>query len=410
MSSTAVAAARTRFIARQPIFDRARNVQAYELLFRQNGEENAFRGNNLDMASQSVMDTAVLFGTNILSQGHSIYLNCTRKSLLDGYVTLFSPATTVVEILETVEPEPEVLEACRELKIAGYRIALDDFVDSPRFAPLVNLADIIKVDFRLSPPDVWAEMARRYGPRGIQLLAEKVETHDEFSKALQLGYRLFQGYFFCKPRMLSTRDISGSRATYLRILQVAHAPELDYFKIEALIKSEPALFYRFFRYLNSAATPVRSEVKSILQAVTLLGEEDIRKWLTLVCAVLANEGQPSELIVLALVRARFSELLAGHAGLPGCSAFMLGLFSLMEGILEVPIQSVLDQVHLPEEVAAALLGEDNSLSRMQQLVLAYEQADWKACDHHALELQISADSMNHAHIQAVEWVQSLHLG
>jgi EAL and modified HD-GYP domain-containing signal transduction protein len=409
MSSTAVAAARTRFIARQPIFDRARNVQAYELLFRYN-EENVFRGNNLDMASQSVMDTTVLFGANVLSNGHSIYLNCTRKSLLDGYITLFSPETTVIEILENVEPEPEVLEACRDLKKAGYRIALDDFVDNPRFAPLVNLADIIKVDFRLSTPTVWADMARKYAPRGIQLLAEKVETHEEFSKALQLGYKLFQGYFFCKPRMLSTRDISASRATYLRILQVVHTLDLDYFKIEALIKSEPALFYRFFRYLNSAATPVRSEVTSIVQAATLLGEEDIRKWLTLVCAVLANEGQPSELIVLALVRARFCELLASHTGIPESEAFMLGLFSLMEAILEVPIKSVLEQIHLPEQVTAALLGEDNPLSRMEQLVIAFEKADWGICDQRARELQIHEEAVTQAHIAAVEWVQTLHLG
>lgn len=399
---------RTRFIARQPIFDRERNVQAYELLFRPTAK-NSFDCGDLDQASLGAMDTAVLVGANVLSNGHSIYLNCTRHSLLNGYATLFSPALTVVEVLETVEPDPEVVEACLKLKKAGYRIALDDFVDAPRFAPLVELADVLKIDFRLSGPAVRAELARKYAYSGIQLLAEKVETQEEFSEALQLGYKLFQGYFFCKPSMLCTQDISGSRATYLRILRVANAPDLDFFEIEALIKSEPALCYRFFRYLSSAAVPIRAEVRSIVQAATLLGEQDLRKWLTLVCAVLAGEGQPSELVVLALVRARFCELLARYTGTSESASFMMGLFTLMDAILGTSIPALLEQVPLPAEVKSALLGEDTLLRRTGDLVSAFERADWDVCEQLASELRIPEAALQQAHLKAVEWVQSINL-
>jgi EAL and modified HD-GYP domain-containing signal transduction protein len=406
---TTTATVRTRFIARQPIFDCARNVEAYELLFRPT-TENSFTGHDLDYASKSVLDTAMLVGVNVLSNGRSVFLNCTRESLVNGYVTLFPPASTVVEVLETVAPDAEVVDACRKLKEAGYRIALDDFVDAPRLAPLVELADILKVDFRLLTPQLRAEIARKYCHSGTRLLAEKVETPDEFSSALQLGFRLFQGYFFCKPVMLSARDISGSRATYLRLLRIANAPELDFFAIEALIKSEPALCYRFLRYLNSAAFLVRAEVKSIVQALTLLGEQDVRKWLTVSCAVLANEGKTPELVILALVRARFCELLARYTGGSASAYFILGLFSLMDAILEAPLNTVLEAVPLPTEVRTALLGGHNTLHSTGALVLAFEKGHWSDCERLARQLRLSEDTVNQAHLSAVEWVESLQLG
>ena len=328
----------TRFIARQPIFARDKTVVAYELLFRQTAE-NVFGSHDPDQATKACLDTAILVGFDFL-KGHSVFVNCTRDCLLSGYVALFSPEITVVEVLETVTPDQEVVAACRKLKKAGYRIALDDFVDQPAYAPLTELADIIKVDFRLSPPPVREALVRKFANQRTQLLAEKVETHEEFAAALQLGFTLFQGYFFCKPVVVSTHDISSSRVSYLRILKAANAPELDFGKIEELIKSEPALYYRLLRYLNSAAFGFRVEVKSIAQALVLLGERDLRRWLTLVCVVLANSGKPHELVVLALVRARFCELLATRSKVTESASFMLGLFSLMDAILDTSMGCV----------------------------------------------------------------------
>lgn len=287
MSATA-ATVQTRFIARQPIFNRAQRVTGYELLFRQTAE-NIFTSNDPDLATKKVIDTAVLVGVDALSNGHSIYVNCTRDTIVNGYITLFSPKTTVVEILETVNPDPDLIFACRKLKEAGYRIALDDFRDHPRFALMTELADIIKVDFRSSSPAVRAELVKKYAHTHTQLLAEKIETHEEFASAAELGYMLFQGYWFCNPVVFSARDIPGSQATHLRILQATNAPELNFIALATLIKSEPALYHRFVCYLNSAALSFRTELKSIVHALKQLGERSVRKWLTLISAVLASE-------------------------------------------------------------------------------------------------------------------------
>lgn len=399
--------AQTRFIARQPIFDREQRVAAYELLFRQTAE-NICISNDPDLASKCTIDTAVLVGVNVLSNGRMMFVNCTRDTIMNGWVTLFPPEITVLEILETVEPDPDLISACQELRKAGYRIALDDFVDHPHLAPLTELADIIKVDVRLSPPAVQAELARKYA-NSHTLLAEKVETQEEFGAVAQLGYMLFQGYFFCKPVVVSTRDISGSRATHLLILQAANAPELDFREIEALIKSEPAVYYRLFRYLNSAAFCFRTEIKSIVQALALVGEHGVRKWLTLVCAVLAGEGKPRELVALALVRAKFCELLGRYTGASESALFMLGLFSLMDAILDTSIEVILEQVRLPPEVNEALLGRHSVLRRTFELVLAFEAGDWTTCEQLADKLHVSEDAVNQAHMSAVAWRQGLQL-
>jgi len=395
-----------RFIARQPIFNRSKRVVGYELLFRDT-PDNAYLGKDHEVASKNALDTAVLVGLNVLSDGHSIFVNCARESILKGYVTLFPTTSTVVEVLENVEPDADVLSACRKLKTAGYRIALDDYVDHPRLAPLAELADIIKVDFRQSPSDIQAALVRKYAHGNTRLLAEKVETYEEFTHAVELGYQMFQGYFFCKPMMFSTRDVAGTHATKLKLLQKINAPELDFFQIEALIRSEPALSYRLFRYLNTATFSFSGEVKSIIHGLTLIGEWNVRKWLMVTCAALASVGKPPELVKLALVRARLCELLAPSARTGEPVSFILGLFSLMDALLDTSIQDLLEQVCLPPDVRAALLGEKNLLRSLYQLVLAIEAADWAACETYANSLHIANETLNKAYFEAVNWVQSL---
>lgn len=399
----------TRFVARQPIFNRSKKAVAYELLFRQT-MENVCRSGDLDQAAKGALDTAVLVGLDVLSNGLSVYVNCTRDSLLSGYVHLFPPALTVVEILENVVPDAEVVSACRELKQAGYRIALDDFVDAPAFVPLTALADIIKVDFRLSPPDARTALVRKFGGKHIQLLAEKVETHEEFSTAVEQGFTLFQGYFFCKPVVYFTQDIPSSRANYLRILQALNSPELDFVEIKDFLKCEPALYYRLFRYLNSAAFSFRGEISSISQALALLGERRVRRWLTLVCVALAGDDKPRELVTLALVRARFCELLAQHCIGAGASSFMLGLFSLLDAILDLPKEVVLKMVKAPADVQAALLGEANELRTIFELMLAFESGDWPKCEQLVNRTQMPESVLSRSHLQAVHWVQTWQLG
>jgi len=395
------------FIARQPIFDVERRMQAYELLFRQSSE-NRFSGRDPDLASQEAIDTAVLVGLDVLAGGYSIFLNCPHDFIVRGYPTLFPPDFTVIEVLETVEPDSDVIAALRELKRAGYRIALDDYVDRPNFAPLVELADILKVDFLATPPSARLELVRRYANRERQLLAEKVETEEEFSEGLRLGFTLFQGYLLGKPDMMATRKVPVLPDTHIRIERTLSAPRLNLIEIEQLIKSEPALCYRLLRYLKSPGFYLQTEVQSILQVLALLGEGELRKWLTLIASVVTIGGEHNpRLIAAALAHARFAELLGPYDGLSGSSLFLMGLFSRMESIVNRPLPVILRDVVLPVEVQAALSGEANLLRQYQELTLAYETGDWATCRPLRGQLHIPEAELRGAYREARAWAGRL---
>lgn len=393
------------FIARQPIFDLQRNVVAYELLHRSSGE-NRCAEPNLDLASRQMMLTAMLVGLDALSGGHTVFINCTEQMLRDGYPTLFPPEQTVVEVLETVEPSPEVIGACNDLKKAGYTIALDDFENRPDQEPLIDIADIIKVDFRLTASAERASLVEDYATNGRILLAEKVESNEEFTIAAKQGYTLFQGYFFCKPRIVSTHSVRSVNPQQMRILRLLSHAVLDFREVETLIKSDPALCFRLLRYLNSAAFCLRREVRSILEAVTLLGERELRKWLLLVSAVM-SAGPKTELATTALVRARFAELVAPMMRLPASMAFLLGLLSLMHAILDLPLSDVTEQLAVPPEIREALQGRSNRMRTCLDLVAAYESGDWGRCKILSREQHIPMDRLVTSYCDAVQWAETL---
>ena len=391
------------FIARQPIFDVERRVQGYELLFRDSAE-NRFAGADPDLASEEAFDTAVLLGLDVLSEGYSLFLNCPHDFLVRRYPTLFPPDFTVIEVLETVEPDEAVLAALREMKRAGYRIALDDYVDEPRFAPLVELADIIKIDFLQTPAEARSELARRYDDGRRLLLAEKIETEAELAEAERLGFALFQGYYFGKPEILTTEKVPVLMDTHLRIQRAVSSPALDLIAIEHLIKSEPALCYRLLRYLQSPAFYLQTEIMSILHALAVLGEHELRKWLMLMASVVAASGEPNpEPIARALELARFAELLAPFVALAPSSLYLTGLFGQMDRIVNRPLAKIVDEVVLPQDVRAALGGETTPLRQCQELVAAYERGDWRKSDALRRRFQIPEIEMRAMRREAAVW-------
>ena len=227
----------THFVARQPILTTDEKVFGYELLFR-DGIEDFFRSPDSDAASRSTLNSSMLLGLDVLCDGRRAFVNCTRNILLKDYVTLLPAAQTAVEILETVPADDLVVAACRRLKEAGYMIALDDFAPGDPREALTDLADIIKVDLRATTLDDAAAMVQRYGPWRCRLLAEKVETREEFIASKKAGFLYFQGYFFRRPEILSAREIPANRLNYLRMLTAVSQPELDVRHIENLVKGE----------------------------------------------------------------------------------------------------------------------------------------------------------------------------
>jgi c-di-GMP-related signal transduction protein len=398
-----------RFVARQPILTGDEKVFGYELLFR-DGVDDFFHNSDVDAASRSTLSTSMLMGLDVLCDGRRAFINVTRDVLLKDYISLLPSSQTVVEILESVPPDDEVRAACQGLKEAGYQIALDDFtVDDPRES-LTDLADIIKVDLRATPPAQAAAMVKRHGPWRCRMLAEKVETREEFVAAKKAGFVYFQGYFFRKPEMMSTHEIPANQLNYLRMWQAVARPELDIREVEQVIKGEASLCYRLLRYLNSAAFGFGQEIHSIRHALSLLGEREVRRWIRLVATLGAGQGKSSALVLSALVRARFCELLSPQVQAGESDLFLVGLLSLMDAILEIPMSRVLENVPVDQESKAVLLGGTSRLSPFYQLMLAQESGEWETARKLAAQLHLSESEVAEKYWDAMQWARQVSGG
>ena len=399
----------TQFVARQPILGADEKVFGYELLFR-NGVEDFFNCADTEHASRSTLNTSMLLGLDVLCDGRRAFINCTREVLLKDYVTLLPSGQTVVEILETVPADELVVAACRRLKEAGYMIALDDFaVNDPREA-LTDLADIIKVDLRSTSPADAAAMVKRYGPWRCRMLAEKVETREEFLEVKKAGFIYFQGYFFRRPEVLTAHEIPANRINYLRMLKAVSQPELDVREIENLVKGEASLCYRLLRYLNSAAFGFANEIHSVRHALAILGEREVRRWIRLVATLGAGQGKTSELVLSAVVRARFCELLSPKIAHGDSDLFLMGLLSLMDVILEIPMSQVLDNVPIDQETKSVLLGGASRLRPFYQLMLAQESGEWKTASELAGQLHLVETDVAECYWQAMQWAREVSGG
>jgi c-di-GMP-related signal transduction protein len=397
-----------RYVARQPIFERDEKVFGYELLFR-DGIENAFHGDR-EIAARATLDSTLLMGLDVLCDGRYAFVNCTRDTLIKGLVTLLPPKSTVVEVLETVTADPDVLAACISLKESGYMIALDDFVaDDPRQA-LVDVADIIKVEMRLTTEEERSALMKRFRSRRCRMLAEKVETYTDFVKARDQGFVYFQGYFFRRPEMLTTRDMPANRLSYLRMLQEVSRPELDVPALERLIKAEASVCYRLLRYLNSAVFSFQREIHSVRHALSMLGERDVRRWVRLVAAVGAGQEKTTDLVLSALVRGRFGELLASKVPHGHSDLFLMGLLSLIDAMLETPMEEVLEKISLDQETKSVLLGRPSPLRPVFQLVLAHESGEWEAAAGLCADLHLESEEVAGYYWQAQQWASELCRG
>ncbi len=398
-----------KFVARQPILDAKENIFAYELFFR-SGLESYFQCDNPDRASSSVViDSFLLFGLQTLTHGRRAFLNFTRNLLLSHYATLLPNQQVVIEILETADIDDALIGACQELKKQGYLLALDDFVLSQEAQPLIGVVDLIKVDFLTTPTKVCRELVRSYGSRGIAMVAEKVETREQFRMARDMGYNYFQGYFFSRPETLSGRELPAFKLNYLWLLQAINKDQPDLSEIENVIKREPSLVYRLLRYLNSAIFGFAVQIKSIRHALALLGMNEVRKWTSLVALSGMGEDRPSALMNSLVIRARFCETLAPLSGQArkALDLFLMGLLSMVDTVLERPLSEILQQLAVSEEVKTALLCGDNQMRHILDLVVATEKGQWPRISYLASLLEISESDVTEAYRQSIEWAHEV---
>lgn len=397
-------------VARQAIFDRDRRVYGYELLFRSHSAPDAFDNTEGGLATQQVLANSLLvIGLDNLVGRNKAFINFGRAPLLGGWHAPLPSDRTVIELLETVEPDAEVLDACRKLRKEGYRIALDDFVFKPGWERLLSVADLVKIEIQAMPRQEQKRLVDRAKRQGTALLAEKVETHEQFEWAKQTGYDYFQGYFFARPVTVRGRQIPANKLHCLRLLQEVQRPDLNFDRLEALILEDVSLSYQLLRYVNSPLFSVTGTIRSIRQALLLFGETELRKWVAFATLARTSEDKPRELIRHSLVRARFCESLAALAQHNlDQTAFLMGLFSLLDALMDRPLEQTLSEISLAPEITNVLQGNAptaDPLAAAYELARAYELADWARVEQLAGQLRVPVGNLSQLYCAAAAWAQ-----
>jgi EAL and modified HD-GYP domain-containing signal transduction protein len=400
------------FVARQPIFDRNDRVVGYELLYRSNGlSSRAWTpGTGVDeMSSHVIVDAFLGIGLHRLTGGRRAYINCSRELLLSGNLELLDPRMVVLEILETVEPDDDVVAACERLAAGGYRIALDDFAFTDPWIPLLRIAHVVKIDVLGRTPQEIEELVMRLRGCPALLLAEKVETREVHDSCLALGFDLFQGYFYSRPETLSRSDLSVREIGVVRLLNLIRNLDAPDIELENAFRSDVSLSYKLLRMANSAALG-SSGIRSIGHAIRLIGREPLYRWLALllVSSSVKGGGIDAELVQTALVRARLCELIAettGRRAIAG-SLFLVGLFSLLDALLGQPMEEVLSQMVLNNSVADALLHREGPLAPTLDLVEAYEAGQWEDVAFRARAAGMDTEVLPELYLQALTWARN----
>ena len=404
-------------LARQPIFDNKLSLYGYELLYRSSESSREYDGTDPDRSSSETIVLSMDIGSRRLTGNRMAFINFTEKLLLNEVATILPKNHLVIEVLEDVRPHREVLGACEKLKKQGYLLALDDFELSAESKPLLSLADIVKIDFIKSNAhggvkkefDGINRALHETGRRGVRFLAEKVETREEYADAKKMGFSYYQGYFFSKPEICSTNHAAPSYINQLKLIRMIANPMADYRKLAATISNDPVLTYRVLRLVNSAYYDLQYEVRSVNHALAILGLDNIRKYVTLLTIQQLTKEKPEELFRISLVRGHFLESLAPLAGMGKArnSLFMLGLFSLMDVIVGIPMEEVVELTQLSESISSPLLKREGKCADLLKIAENYERGNWDAAAQLAHEYGISEREMLKVYLDALEWADGM---
>ena len=396
------------YVARQPIFELGRGLFGYELLYRRGPTIDVADGDAAVMTAEVITHALLGIGLRSLAGAGQAFVNFSRDMLLNRSWELFDRDTVVIELLEEVQCDAEVLAACKDLVSAGYKLALDDYVYAPDSAPLLDIASIAKVDMlNRSAADI-EEVTRQLRPFGVRLLAEKVETETVRDVCSGLGYELFQGYLFSRPETLSKTDVAPGQLAIMRLLNLLHDPRTTDRALESAFQSDLALCYKLLRIVNAASVGGKG-ISSIPHAVRLVGRTTLHRWLSvLLVASLGAKGDVShEVALAAMTRARLCELITASArrSADSGSAFIVGLLSLLDVLLEVPMDKILDRLELDDDVRGALIAHSGPLAQPLELAEAFERANWSVAHDIAARNNVSDDALSDMYIDALRWAR-----
>ncbi|MDS0525128.1 HDOD domain-containing protein [Clostridium sp. SHJSY1] len=367
------------YVARQAILDVNKEVVAYELLFRNSNNNKFNHVENTNPTLEVIRNSFSVIGLEKVTEGKRAFINFDGELINSGFIEAFPKDSIAIEILESVEPDERIIESCKVLKEKGYVIALDDFCYTEEFDELIEYVDIIKVDFILTKGKERKEIIEKIKNEKIKFLAEKVETEEEFKEAIEYGYSYFQGYFFCKPVIIEGKDISGYKFTYMSLINELNKDNVDIRKIENLIKNDVSLSYKLLKAANSAHFSLKRKITSIGDAIIIIGIKELKKWLFIITLQNMGESKIGELVKMSLIRAFFGELLSYKIKeeVSSFDAFITGMFSLIDALMNIPIEKVLGDLPVSNDVREALLKKDNTLSEILKLIVEYENGNWE---------------------------------
>ena len=406
------------FVARQPILDTRRRVVGYELLYRHSAETDtsglvANGGPSADHATAHLIcDGLLAIGLDTLTDGRKAFVNISRRLLLDGIPAVLPPDRVVFELGADIEADSEVLDACRSLRAKGYALAIDDFTINEWLADLVPLVNYVKVDVAAQDAGERPRVTKADLPAGPAIVGTKIETSQQFEQAVADGYALVQGFFFGRPVMREGRSVPAQPLAQMRLVRALNDPDLSVHKLEELVKHDPSLCYRILRTVNSAGFALQTTISSIREALVLLGRDAIRRWASLWMLAGLSQHAHSELLATAAMRARCCELLGSFQNDDEAAAdgFLVGMCSLLDAILERPMESLLEELPLPPLVRGALLGEDNPRRQLLDCATAYAAGQFDVSIRAAQRLRIDPLQVPKAYNEALRWARELQHG
>jgi len=396
------------FVTRLPIFDKKKDVFAYELLFESNirtgfdsiekkkdpSEDSTFSG----------VSTLLINDLRRISNGKRAVIHFNRQMLLSGFPMMFPSEMLGIELKEDSDPENKIARIVKKMKKAGYLVFVTDYLFNNGNISLIKLADIVGVDFRSKGLQKRSSLfeGEAFTPR---FLAKNIETAADFDTASEVGYQYFQGGFFNKADIISFRDIPSYKLNLMRILKEINKPSVQFDHIEKILQKDVSITYKLLRFVNSASFGFKTTVHSIRHALTLLGEKEIRKWLSFIVLSSVGTDKPLEMIRSTIIRAKFCEFLGGELDYTTENAdfFLMGMFSMVDVFLDRPMEEVLNDLPLAPPVKAALLGKPNTLCSVLELVRDYERGDWRHLHETAKQLNLKQSKIAGLYLDAIEW-------
>jgi len=392
------------FVGRQPILNRGKKIFGYELLFRNSVVSDADVLNNIKATATVIVNTLNNIGLKRLIGEKKGFINVDAEILESGILDLLPKENLVLEILETVELTNNIVELCKKLRINGYQLALDDFIYCEPLSPAMRTANYIKIDLPMYNRQSLTRVVGQLKSYPVKLLAEKVETKEDFDLCYALGFDFFQGYFFAKPSVVTAKSLSPAQLVLIELSR-ALSREDEFYTIEALFKKNPELNYKLLKFMNSAAFYATEKITSVRQSLALLGYRNLQKWVTLL--LFAGEGGDSRLSPLlerAALRGRIMELLAKkitNDPVIADSAFMTGALSMIDSLLEMSITNILSEFNLSQDINNALINREGFLGKLIIIIELLEQERFNLIHEMLSEYSVTLEDLFSMEINAI---------